>query len=129
MKALGISVKFCTFYLFKVELINGNGKVIATTPEPPAIINRFSSGNYGNRYIYQLNNINNDTFERYKLTWNPGWQVYNNKDYAGGVIFTVPVADITDTGMRARLLKIYQYTDPDETDGVFKLLKTTEVKK
>jgi hypothetical protein len=131
MKAMGSTnsqMARATHYLFQAELVNGKGKVIATTPEPPATISKFQSGDWGNRYIYELSYSIRGQITRTKLTWNPGWQAFVAQDFFGGAIFTVPIADVTDEGMTARILKVYQYSDPDETGGVFKLLKTTVVK-
>jgi hypothetical protein len=134
----GLPASF-SHYLAQVELVNGSGKVIARTPEPPARFTKFSSGDYGYLNIYQ---ISDEDFDRYilqrfgalpqALLYENGWKLVV-RSYDGwwngthGVNITVPIADITDTGMKARIVKVFQYTDPDDNKGVFELIKTTVV--
>jgi hypothetical protein len=125
LSVMGIDEDYFTFYLVQAELVNGSGKVIATTPAPPERFTQFSQGDYGNNFIFQTRiNASEDIYGTVLLTWNHGWRAFSR--VPSGVTFTVPIADITDTGMTARVVKVFQYTEPDDNTGVFELLKTTE---
>jgi hypothetical protein len=132
MEVWDISADIYTHYLCQAELVNGNGTVVARTEEPPARVTQFSRGDYGCLNIFDTGirhprGADRLLYTSYALTYNPGWQVYNWQGYPHGVIFTVPIADITDTGMRARITKVFQYTDPDDNEGIFELIKTTDL--
>ncbi|MDR2602163.1 MAG: hypothetical protein LBC53_06900 [Spirochaetaceae bacterium] len=132
MKAWDISADIHTLYLCQAELVNGNGAVIARTEEPPARFTKFSRGDYGCLNIFQTGirqprGASELLYTSYAYTYNPGWQAYNWQGYPHGVTFTAPIADVTDTGMKARIIKVFQYTDPDDNGGVFELIKTTDL--
>ncbi|MDR1306701.1 MAG: hypothetical protein LBK74_03910 [Treponema sp.] len=131
LKALEMSASIYTHYLCQAELVNGDGTVVARTEEPPARFTQFSRGDYGCLNIFQTGigqpeGASRLVYTSYALTYNSGWQAYKWQSYPHGVTFTVPIADITDTGMKARIIKVFQYSDED-TEGVFELIKTTDL--
>jgi hypothetical protein len=78
MQAMDVNIRFDSHVLVQAELVNGNGKVIAVTPAPPERFQVFRSPSYGNLYIkqYSYSGLGAEFFIA-KLTWNPGWQMYN----------------------------------------------------
>ncbi|GHU78324.1 hypothetical protein FACS189462_2770 [Spirochaetia bacterium] len=107
-------------YTLEVELVNGDGKTIATSPVPPKSLRIFQSeimpnGDDAQFYasVHSLGFYKSSLDATYGgISGTTGDSSYSLSGHSGltaDFTFVVSVNDITDKGMRVRIKKVYEY--------------------